>query len=144
MAMKDNNELDRILDRALDEISSAETDPQAEQTAAARVWEKLAPLVPQVETEPERHIRDCDDFQALIPAYLQDGLNDAKAMLLEDHLNLMGRSPLVGPTQGGEARFPDMGDPYDKGYQALALSLSTEATEAGMSLYPASHSIIER
>jgi purine-nucleoside phosphorylase len=34
-------------------------------------------------------------------------------MLIRDHLNLMGRNPLVGPGEAGEARFPDMSAAYD-------------------------------
>ncbi len=41
-------------------------------------------------------------------------------MLIEDHVNLMSRSPLAGPVQAGEERFPDMSRPYDAGLQELA------------------------
>jgi purine-nucleoside phosphorylase len=34
-------------------------------------------------------------------------------MVIADHLNLMFRSPLVGAVEEGDARFPDMSDPYD-------------------------------
>ncbi len=34
-------------------------------------------------------------------------------MLISDHVDLMFRSPLLGPLQAGEERFPDMSDPYD-------------------------------
>jgi purine-nucleoside phosphorylase len=53
-------------------------------------------------------------------------LEPGAIMILEDHLNLMGRSPLTGPPKGGEVRFPDMGEPYDRGYQAVALSLAAD------------------
>ncbi len=42
-------------------------------------------------------------------------------MLLDDHLNLMWRSPLVGPVREGEERFPDMSAPYDPALQRIAL-----------------------
>jgi purine-nucleoside phosphorylase len=50
-------------------------------------------------------------------------------MLIEDHLNLTGRSPLVGPTIGGEdsplgTRFPAMSDAYSKTLRALASKLA--------------------
>jgi purine-nucleoside phosphorylase len=47
-------------------------------------------------------------------------------MLLADHLNLMGRNPLVGPVREGEDRFPDMSAPYDPGLRALALQVGRE------------------
>lgn len=34
-------------------------------------------------------------------------------MIIEDHLNLMSRTPLAGPAREGETRFPDMSAPYD-------------------------------
>jgi purine-nucleoside phosphorylase len=34
-------------------------------------------------------------------------------MIIEDHLNLTGQSPLTGPVEEGDERFPDMSAPYD-------------------------------
>lgn len=54
-------------------------------------------------------------------------------MVIDDHLNLMGRSPLVGPSQPGEDRFPDMSEPYDRQLiaqlRAAALDLGVPLTE---------------
>lgn len=52
-------------------------------------------------------------------------------MVIADHVNLMGRSPLVGPAQEGELRFPDMSDPYDR---ALRAALRAAARVAGVPL----------
>jgi purine-nucleoside phosphorylase len=60
------------------------------------------------------------------------GLGPGALMLLDDHLNLMGRSPLAGPVRAGEARFPDLVDPYDPPLQARALKV---AGELGIPLY---------
>jgi purine-nucleoside phosphorylase len=35
-------------------------------------------------------------------------------MRIDDHINLMNRHALVGPSQPGEPRFPDMSAPYDR------------------------------
>lgn len=40
-------------------------------------------------------------------------------MLIADHMNLMFRNPLIGPTEKGDERFPDMSDPYDPALRAL-------------------------
>lgn len=41
-------------------------------------------------------------------------------MLLDDHVNLMGHNPLIGPVDDSEPRFPDMSAPYDRDLQRLA------------------------
>jgi len=41
-------------------------------------------------------------------------------LLIRDHVNLMGRSPLIGPPGAGERRFPDMSEPYDPRLAAWA------------------------
>lgn len=47
-------------------------------------------------------------------------------MLIDDHINLLGKNPLVGPVQPGEVRFPDMSRPYDPELQELAQRLALE------------------
>ena len=48
-------------------------------------------------------------------------------MLIADHLNLMWRSPLMGPVQDGEERFPDMSQPYDRALRVLARQVARES-----------------
>ena len=52
-------------------------------------------------------------------------------MLIRDHLNLMFRNPLIGPTERGDTRFPDMSEPYDA---ALAALLREQARALGIAL----------
>jgi len=48
-------------------------------------------------------------------------------MLLEDHINLMGANPLIGPNDEAiGVRFPDMSEPYDPELRRLALQVATE------------------
>ena len=45
-------------------------------------------------------------------------------MVIDDHINLLGRNPLIGAVVAGETRFPDMSRPYDPRLQALALDVA--------------------
>ena len=53
-------------------------------------------------------------------------LSPGSILLLDDHINLMGRSPLAGPAVEGEESFPDMSAPYDPELQSLVLDLAGE------------------
>lgn len=48
-------------------------------------------------------------------------------MLIHDHINLMGRNPLVGAVEPGDVRFPDMSAPYDPALLALMRDAAAEA-----------------
>ena len=48
-------------------------------------------------------------------------------VLLADHINLLGDNPLIGRNDDRLGpRFPDMSDPYDTGYRAIARGLAVE------------------
>jgi purine-nucleoside phosphorylase len=48
-------------------------------------------------------------------------------IVIEDHINLMGLNPLVGPNDDRLGpRFPDLIEPYDRDLQNLALKLARE------------------
>jgi purine-nucleoside phosphorylase len=53
-------------------------------------------------------------------------LEPGSILLLDDHINLMFRSPLQGRVSQGEERFPDLSAPYDPDLQRLALEVSGE------------------
>jgi purine-nucleoside phosphorylase len=53
-------------------------------------------------------------------------------MLIEDHLNLTGISPLTGPVVGDEPRFPDMSAPYDLEWME---AVARAAGESGTTLH---------
>jgi purine-nucleoside phosphorylase len=58
---------------------------------------------------------------------LRNTFGPGTLMLIADHINLMGRNPLVGPVEPGEERFPDMSEPYDPGLRGLARDAAREA-----------------
>jgi purine-nucleoside phosphorylase len=47
-------------------------------------------------------------------------------MIIDDHINMMFRNPLIGPVLNGETRFPDMSHPYDVELQQLAERVALE------------------
>lgn len=63
---------------------------------------------------------------------LNNSLKQGSLMLISDHLNLMGASPLRGPNdERFGPRFPDMTEVYDRAYQEVAIS---EAHGVGVEL----------
>lgn len=89
------------LERGLAEINGEAIDPRQVEEAAARVWARLtleasggapaaqegAPINTPINTIDTAHssLKGCEDFQALIPAYLRGELSPARALLVEDH-----------------------------------------------------------
>lgn len=47
-------------------------------------------------------------------------------MIIDDHINLMWRNPLIGPVVKGDTRFPDMSRPYDPELQRLTERIALE------------------
>jgi len=69
--------------------------------------------------------------KALVVSNACGGLNPSYSkgdlMLIDDHVNLMGANPLVGPNDETLGpRFPDMCRPYDREYLKLAESIATD------------------
>jgi purine-nucleoside phosphorylase len=69
--------------------------------------------------------------KALVVSNACGGLNPAYGkgdlMLIDDHINLMGLNPLVGPNDESLGpRFPDMCRPYDPEFLKLAETIATE------------------
>lgn len=91
---------DDTLDLAIAEVTGEPVDPAVVEQAAARVWERLsqgapvhrlesqtapAPTTPASTPEAHHGLTGCDDFQALIPAFVRGELAPARALLVEDH-----------------------------------------------------------
>jgi purine-nucleoside phosphorylase len=69
--------------------------------------------------------------ESLLVTNVSGGMNPLWApgdlVLIADHINLLGDSPLIGPNADSLGpRFPDMSAPYDPGLQALAQEVALE------------------
>ena len=94
---KNKKELDAIIDKAAREIRDEELDPSIIDQSATRVWARVSQQAAQASqfgntntmnsNDATEHIHGCDDFQSLIPAYLEGKLSAARKLLLEDHSN---------------------------------------------------------
>ncbi|MCP3964100.1 MAG: hypothetical protein GY719_40235 [bacterium] len=82
-----NKDLDSMLDRAAAQIEGNRPDAEQVKAAADRVWSRLAADSAGAAAQAAEidEIRGCDDYQALIPAYLEGALPEARKLLFEDH-----------------------------------------------------------
>ncbi len=63
---------------------------------------------------------------------IRAGWHPGELMLIFDHLNLTGTSPLIGPVVGAENRFPDLTFAYDRELRAV---VREAAAELGQTLH---------
>jgi len=84
---RSNKELNEILDQATAQIRSERVDQTVVASAAERVWTKLSSenATANAPVAHVDHIRNCGDFQTLIPEYLSGTLSPARSLLFEDH-----------------------------------------------------------
>lgn len=84
---KTDRELNELFEDVTAEIRTEKLEGAVVSGASQRVWTRLAGEQAAAETgvAPVEQLRGCEDFQALIPAYMQGTLSAARTMLLEDH-----------------------------------------------------------
>lgn len=69
--------------------------------------------------------------ETLVVSNVSGGMNPlwsvGELVLIDDHINLLGDSPLIGPNaEDFGPRFPDMSEPYDAGLQKVAQDAAME------------------
>jgi len=74
------------LDDAVAAVRDDEAPAGVAESAAARVWQRLEPHADAVPVEAMHAIHGCPDVVALLPAYRRGGLEENRALLVEDHL----------------------------------------------------------
>ncbi|HTZ84774.1 MAG TPA: FecR domain-containing protein [Candidatus Acidoferrales bacterium] len=72
-------------DRLLSSIRNEEVNNETVKQAGERVWAKMADGT--AADAGARTLRSCEDFQALIPAYIENRLPAGRVMLVEDHIH---------------------------------------------------------
>ncbi|MEO8578000.1 MAG: purine-nucleoside phosphorylase [Gemmatimonadales bacterium] len=84
---------------------------------------------PQEVTFPVRLARALG-IRTMIITNACGGMNPGYAagdiMLIEDHINMMGTNPLIGPNHTQGPRFPDMSEPYSAQLRRLATDVAKE------------------
>jgi hypothetical protein len=73
-------------DRLLSDIRNEQVDDLVVAQAGERVWKSVTGAAPVADIGAHT-LRSCEDFQALIPAYLGKQLAPARAMLFDDHVH---------------------------------------------------------
>ena len=80
------NPMDPALEQAVAEIRDESPDTAVMDAVAARVWARLSEAAAAAHGSAAV-IRNCADFQALIPEFRAGQLSEGRAMLLQDHLH---------------------------------------------------------
>ncbi len=70
---------------------------------------------------------------------IRPGLGVGQPVLISDHLNLTGKSPLTGPIPPGGQRFADLTDLYSPRLRALARDADPSLTEGVYAMLPGPH-----
>jgi len=74
---------DHKFDRLLSEIRNEAIDDRVVTEASDRVWGSISASPAQ----SMQKLRSCEDFQTLIPAYLEKNLPEARRLLFQDHVH---------------------------------------------------------
>src|SRR5580704_15821729 len=75
------------LDQAISELRAEQPDAKTLSASAEHVWQKVqAGLGEEHAAIALQPIRGCADIRAMLPAFYQQALTPARALIVEDHL----------------------------------------------------------
>ena len=111
---------DDRLDQAISELRAEQPDAKMLAASAEHVWQKVqAGLGEEATAGALRPIRGCDDIRALLPAFHQQELPTARALIVEDHLRecVSCRSYAHGRAVDGRTGVHWQMEPVSRGFQ---------------------------
>jgi hypothetical protein len=76
---------DHKFDRLLSDIRNEKVDDRVVAQAGERVWKSIT-ASPSADLSTHT-LRNCEDFQALVPGYVDESLPESRRLLLEDHVH---------------------------------------------------------
>jgi FecR-like protein/putative zinc finger protein len=118
---------DTRLDQAISELRAEQPDAKTLSASAERVWQKLQAGVGEETTASAvQPIRGCADIRRLLPAFHQQELPPARALIVEDHLRecVSCRSYAHGRAVDGKSSVNWRMEPASRGFQWSFGSLS--------------------
>src|SRR5580658_8953525 len=125
---------DDLLDQAISELRAEQPDAKTLSASAEHVWLKLqAGLGEEHAAAVLQPIRGCADIRAMLPAFHQQELSSARALIVEDHLRecVSCRSYAHGRAVGSDTSVSWRMEPASRGFQwsfgRLSLAAATFA-----------------
>jgi FecR protein/Putative zinc-finger len=118
---------DARLDQAISELRAEQPDAKTLAASAEHVWQKVqAGLGEEATANALQPIRGCADIRAMLPAFHQQALPPARALIVEDHLRecVSCRSYAHGRAVDGKAGAHWQMEPVSRGFQWSFGSLS--------------------
>jgi hypothetical protein len=121
---------DARLDQVISELRAEQPDPKALSSSTEHVWQKLQEALGEEATASAlQPIRGCADIRALLQAFHQQELPEARALIVEDHLKecVSCRSYAHGRAVDAKSNVSWRMEPTSRGFQWSLGSLSFAA-----------------
>lgn len=119
-----------LLDQAISELRAEQPDAKTLSASAEHVWQRLqAGLGEDAATSALQPIRGCADIRALLPAFHQQELPEARALIVEHHLKecVSCRSYAHGRAVDSKSNVSWRMEPTSRGFQWSFSTLSFAA-----------------